>query len=275
MQDPVDVFTEHVAKAWDLMVMRSALEALPSAPEGAALVAACRTGAAVTAIEEKAPGIHRVMAVDERAEFVEASRAALADVRPRVHFAVQGLNALRYGNGVFHLATCLHGVVSAADLRNALATLTPFVQAQGYVVAAYPTRGSLGVLTEMWRESAAFLDADGLAEDATAALAGPQEHRAIADGLGLRIVADGEWSLPIAADHAIAFLAHPLVSPIAQGIWRPLAGGEAAQDVEERLRTYYADDAIDDAIHAAWFVAEVEDATLDVDDIDVLDATSE
>ncbi len=259
------------AEHWELGVAEALLPHVPEDLSGAVLVAPAGVGVFARLLATRLSSARRFMVVDPDAQRLDDVRESLQDLDRQVFYAHNRLSEMQYASSVFGAAFCLLGPIDAARFSNRAADFTAMVKAGGYVGMGVIGDRSFSVIDQLLREEA-FASHPHLADELDDYLARRLTSDDVAnalESLGLDVqsaetievrVAAGEDTL--FADYLVATGLAPFISRLDPHLWH----GTTA-----RLRTYFAEQRIEDRIDLHWFVARVP--LLDVDESDVLEET--
>ncbi|MFT6400264.1 MAG: hypothetical protein ACJAYU_005035 [Bradymonadia bacterium] len=259
------------AEHWELGVAEALLPYVPADLSGAVLVAPAGVGVFARLLATHLTRARRFMVVDPNSERLDDVREALGDLSCQAFYAHNRLSEMQYASGVFEAAFCLLGPLDGARFRNRAADFATMVEAGGVVGMGVIGDRSFSVVEQLLREEA-FAAHPHLADELDDYLARRLRSEDVPEALaslGLEVQACETIEVRVAAspetlltDHIVAAGLAPFLGRLDQSLWEGTA---------LRLRTYFADQRIEDRIELHWFVARVP--LLDVDESDVLGET--
>lgn len=257
------------AEHWELGVAEALLPHVSEEVAGVVLVAPAGVGVFARLLATRLTNARRLMVVDPDAARLDDVRAALEDLPCQAFYSQDDLSEMDYAASVFGAAFCLLGPMDAARFRNRAADFATMVEAGGYVGMGIIGARSFAVVEQLLREEAyaAHPHLTQELDDYLARRLTNEDLSEAVESLGLDIQACETIRVRVAAgaetflaDHIVASGLAPFIARLDAALWE----GTAA-----RLRTYFADQRIEDSIDLHWFVARVP--LLDVDDSDVIE----
>lgn len=252
---------------WHARVAERVATSLPPlTAEHSVLVAEAREGLTALCVANHLPVLRRMIVAEGDRDALNRARGVFdGSDGPPVFFSNQSLPSLQFADGVFDAAVCVAGVVTTAQLLNAVSELSRLVRPGGNVVVAALGGHAFGLLEEIAREAAWSAHLDGtIAEDDSdeidAARVTPHSFDEVAAAVNATIVERGSLREHVSFGRGPSVLGDATVARDLFGAWRVMLpnAAHALDRLPSWLDAWFADRELVDDVEVLWARFEVQ-----------------
>lgn len=268
---------------WHARVAERVAGSLPAlGGEHSVLVAEAREGLTALCVANHLPVLRRMIVAEGDRDALNRARGVFdGNDGPPVFFSHQSLPSLQFADGVFDAAVCVAGVVTTAQLLNAVSELTRLVRPGGSVVVAALGGHAFVLLEEIAREAAWSAHLDGtISEDDSdeldAARVTPHSFDDVARQVNANIVERGSLREHVSFGRGPSVLGDASVARDLFGAWRVMLpnAAHALDRLPSWLDAWFAEAELVDDVEVLWARFEVlPEPEVAISDDDVLAAT--